>query len=430
MSINKLLFAGIMSVGLLASCAGDETAVTQGTGEPATIKLTLSTGSATTKAGGASGTSLPTTETSGSGETYLNRACVALFDGDTHTSSSTTSNVVTIEDINSPSVSSASPNTITTTTNAKYMLVVANAPSGYFKGITTLYAFLTKAADLGYTISAGGNSTYTKSSYSTLSDGVNNQLTTALPMYSAIQSLNSGNALTANTAYTASAQLIRMVARVAITNITTSFETSGAYSSAVFVPTEIFMYNANTTYNWDNTMPSTASLQTGESTNTSSALSALTDYSYLSSGVLSLAGAAPTTVSATATELVYLQDGLTTSTTINPYFFYVFPNSSSSALSTTNATKIVIKGNWTFGGTTTTMYYPILINHAQTGTSFSNTQTGTDTQIAANTRYSIKATIKSIGVITPSSNIDPASVSLSVTVIPWTDASGQTVVFN
>jgi hypothetical protein len=421
MSINKLVFAGIMSVGLLASCAGNENAVTQESSEPAVIRLTLSTSSATTKAGGSTGTTIPSTDgstaNSSTGEAKLNRVCVGIFDGNVNASK-----VVTIQDVSSPTT--ATPNTVNTTTAAKYIAVVANAPSGYFKGITTLSGFMTKVADLGYTTSADGNTAYA------IAGGVNSQLTTGLPMYCAVQQLNGGTTLAANSTTTASATLLRMVARIALTNITTSFETSGAYSGAVFVPKEIFMYNANTTYDWDNTMPSAASLQTGESTDASNALlSTLTSYSYLSSGVLSLTGVAPTTAySGTATELVYLKDPLTSSTTDNPYFFYVFPNSSSSASSTTTATKIVIKGNWTFGGTTTTMYYPILINHAQTGTTITGTP-GTDTQIAANTRYGIKAVIRSIGVTSPASNIDPASVSLSVSVSSWTDAS-QTVVFN
>ena len=413
-----------MSVGLLASCAGDENTVTQGTGEPATIKLTLSTGSATTKTGGASGTALPTGDGtldsstgSSADESKINRISVGLFDG--------SNNTVSVQEIENPSTSSA--NSITTTTLATQILVVANAPKGWFSGVTTLSEFQTKqAAILGYTTSTDGNTAYT------IASGINSQTATAMPMAGAVQPVT----LSSTAANLVAAPLTRFVARIAITNITTSFENAGAYAGATFVPKEIFVYNANTTYNWNNTMPTIASLQSGESTDASNVLfSTLTSYSYLSSGVLSLTGVAPTTpYSNTATELVYLKDPLTSSTTDNPYFFYVFPNTSSDA--TTNiakATKLVIKGDWTpSGGTKTTMYYPIIINHGQAGTTFngnSTTATGTDTQVAANTRYSMKAIIKSIGVTTPGANIDPASVSLSVTVIGWT-SSGQTVVFN
>jgi hypothetical protein len=74
------------------------------------------------------------------------------------------------------------------------------------------------------------------------------------------------------------------------------------------------------------------------------------------------------------------------------------------------------------------MYYPILINHAQTGTTITGTP-GTDTQVAPNTRYAMKAVIRSIGVASPASNIDPASIALTISVSSWADA-GQTTVFN
>jgi hypothetical protein len=50
MRINRLLIAGIVSVGLLTSCANNEESG-GGTSSPAIVKLTLSTGS-TTKTGG------------------------------------------------------------------------------------------------------------------------------------------------------------------------------------------------------------------------------------------------------------------------------------------------------------------------------------------------------------------------------------------
>jgi hypothetical protein len=341
---------------------------------------------------------------------------VVTFDGNTGAGK-----VVTTQELPSPSTSGT--NTVNTTTAAKYIAVVANAPTGYFSGLTTLSAFMAKVADLGYTTSSDGNTAYA------VATGVNSQTITALPMYSAVQIIGTGT-LGANSTTNVTSTLIRMVSRISLTNITTSFENSGAYAGATFVPKEVFIYNGNTTYDWDNTMPLTPSFQSGESTDASCVINAtLPSYAYLSSGVATMTGTALTTsYSSTATELAYLKDGSNTTGSDNPYYFYVFPNTSSSAGATTNATKIVIKGLWTFNSVTSTMYYPILINHAQTGTTITGTP-GTDTQVAPNTRYAMKAVIRSIGVASPASNIDPASIALTISVSAWADA-GQTTVFN
>jgi hypothetical protein len=407
MRINRLLIAGIVSIGLLASCASESTAP-ESSG-PATIKLTLSAGA--TRTGGSTGTAVPTGDgtiaNSSSDEAKLNRVSVVTFDGN-----SPTSKVVTIQEITSPS----GTNTITTTTAAKYIAVFANAPTNYFSGKTTLLDVTTKATDLGYTTSSDGN---TANAVAT----VNSQTVTALPMSSTAQLIGTGT-LAANSSTAVTANLVRMVSRISMTSIATSFENAGAYAGASFVPKEIFIYNGNTTDNWDNTMPSPASFQSGESTDGTGTNPSLTNYSYLSSGSISLSSAALSPAfSSTATELSYLK------TTANPSYFYVFPNTSSSATSTATATKIVIKGLWTFGASVNVpMYYPILINHAQTGTSFVGTP-GTDTQVAPNTRYAMSVVIRSIGVSSPASNIDPASVNLTLTVQNWGDL-GQTTVVN
>jgi len=410
MSINKLLIAGIVSVGLLESCAGDETAVTQSTGEPATIKLTLSTGSATTKTGGASGTSLPIGDGTLTGsladEAHINRICVGLFDG-----ASGTGKTVSIQEIENPSTSAT--NSVTTTTSATQIMVVANAPKGYFSGVTTLSEFQTKqAAILGYTTSADGNTAYTTAS------GANSQVTTAMPMASAVQSVTLSS--TASTVVTT--PLGRLVSRVAITHIETNFSSTGAYAGAVFTPTEVFMLNANTTYNWNGSMPSSTSIQNGESTGRSGAGStyktdSLSSYSYLSSGYVGTL-----TPTGTAPQQTYFDNAT------KPYFFYVFPNA------TASSTRLVIKGWWNFNGKTQVMYYPIIINHAQSGTDFGGSATlpngTTDSQIAANTRYALSATILSIGVLNPAQTIDPANISLTVTVNAWATPAAQNVVFN
>jgi hypothetical protein len=436
MRINRLLIAGIVSVGLLTSCANNEES-DGGTSSPAIVKLTLSTGS-TTKTGGGStftttgnaSTSTPTgtgtLASSGTDEAKINHICVGLFKTD-----GTTVSIQEV-DLSSSSVSTSSntagelSTSITTTTDAQDVVIAANVPANKFKGVATKAAFIQTAADLAYTTSADGLTSTPTS--------LNKQYTTALPMYGAATGINAAKGSTPSV----SIALTRMVSRVGIKAITTAFDASGAYSSATFVPTEVFMYNANTSCNWDGSF--TPSVQTGESTTTpassSSAItsannSSLTNYAYLSSGYLDFSSITPNTATTSTlnSSTVYATSYLTSSNT--PIFFYVFPNNN------TAPTKLVIKGIWHFNGTYEIVYYPIIINHAQTGTTFTNGGTSsssiatgsTDSYVATNTRYALTATIKAKGSSSPSTDITPATVSVTVSVTAWADTS-QDVIFN
>jgi hypothetical protein len=435
MRINRLLIAGIVSVGLLTSCANNEESG-GGTSSPAIVKLTLSTGSTTKTGGGTTytgstgnySTSTPagtgTLASSGTDEAKINHICVGLF--------KTGGTTVSIQevDLSSSSVSTSSntngeiSTSITTTTDAQDIVIVANVPANKFKGVATKTAFIQTAADLAYTTSADGLTSTPTS--------LNSQKTTALPMFGSQTAINSTNSSSVST----TVPLTRMVARVGVTAITTAFDASGAYSSATFVPTEVFMYNANTSCNWDGSF--TPSVQTGESTTTpassSTAItsannSSLTNYAYLSSGYLNFSSITPntTTPSTLNSSTVYATKYLKTTDT--PLFFYVFPNNA------TAATKLVIKGIWYFNGTYEIVYYPIVINHSQTGTSFNSgadggaVPAGTDSYVAYNTRYTLTAIIKGKGSSSPGVNITPANIAVKVNVNTWADTS-QDVIFN
>ncbi|HRN16692.1 MAG TPA: hypothetical protein PLF38_06540, partial [Xylanibacter oryzae] len=133
--------------------------------------------------------------------------------------------------------------------------------------------------------------------------------------------------------------------------------------------------------------------------------SSLNNYAYLSSGALTNTG--------TGSPVVYL-----TSTT--PYYFYVFPHSS------TSPTKLVIKGLFKTSSsdpTGTELYYPIIINDAAMS---SNSITDNDV-ITANHIYQLDVTLKGRGVADPSQSITPATATVNFTVSGWT-ANSQTVV--
>ena len=140
----------------------------------------------------------------------------------------------------------------------------------------------------------------------------------------------------------------------------------------------------------------------------------LADYSYLSTGIIS---------------------GFIDNTKENPilstnqYYFYVFPHTA------TTPTKLVIKGTWynSVAKTYEVVYYPIVINHSQTGTTITD-NTGnpftpvTDSQIDANMQYVLSAEIKAKGVSSPETNITPSAISVALKVTDWS-VTNQNVVF-
>ena len=341
---------------LLFSCAADNSAIPEnGSSKSAIVNISLSTGADTRSNG-----TLPTDNGSvvGSNEGALNHICVGLFDAN--------DKLVTLYEYNY----SGNEN-VPTRTDAVKMLVFANVPVGAFAGKYVLSDFYTMAQDLGYTTSSDGK---TKTGVTT----ANSQNKTSLPMMSDVQTLNWGSGTTLKPTVT----LNRVVARVALTNISYSF--SGSYSGCTFTPTEVFMYNAsNQLTNW-NTKAVSGSVS-GEN----------------------IAGNANT---------VYLGSGTISSfSSTSPYYFYVFPNSN-----TTEPTKLVIKGTFkTKSGTTYTTYYPIIVNSVSaTGNIISTITGGTgDSKISANTTYGLSATISGTGV----NSVSDALTSTSITVITSVD---------
>jgi len=112
-----------------------------------------------------------------------------------------------------------------------------------------------------------------------------------------------------------------------------------------------------------------------------------------------------------------------------PYYFYTFPNVDSS-----KPTKLIIKGLFDADGSGSTSapiarYYPITINKKQANTTISG-GAGTDKgSIAANTRYVLTAVIKGEGAADDKTDIDPATLQLTVTVADWALTVRQDVTF-
>lgn len=208
----------------------------------------------------------------------------------------------------------------------------------------------------------------------------------------------------------ASASLSRLVARVAITNIQTAFNPTGQYSAATFKIKKIFLHNAASTSTVGTGTPTTTTPVTGRVDGTNG----------------------------------YLQDALsdvdiTSSACTTSYWFYTFATPAGGVSSA--PTKLVIYGSFDADGAGATtaedVYYPVVVNKLQTGTTINDgndiTSAGSgkgDMTIARNTRYNITATIKGKGVSDPDTDINPAVISLSVTVANWDLTISQDVTFN
>ncbi|WP_300700143.1 hypothetical protein, partial [Bacteroides sp.] len=263
-------------------------------------------------------------------------------------------------------------------------IVVANAPANHFAGVTTKDAFIAKIIDL-------------------------TQTATALPMSGDIK-LNTSTTftLTAGATSNLTAEVSRLVARVAINSIKTAFEASGQYAKATFTAKKIFLHNANTKSNVDpGTTPVVSEPLSGKVDATNPGLQTA------------------------------LNQAITTAAHTTPYWFYTFAHNA------TTPTKLVIYGSFDADGagtaaTAKNVYYPVVVNKIQAGTIIKDggTTVGSatggkgDGTISRNSTYTITATIKGIGVDDPDDDINPAVLNLTVSVAGWALDISQDVTFN
>ena len=271
--------------------------------------------------------------------------------------------------------------TVKTTTQATQVSVVANP------GTTASLSF-------GSILNKGGLEAVKTDLASTTADvkQPKSQDRTKLPKYG-----NSSVDFSTNTSVDQPVDMYNLVGKIKLNPIVIDFGGT-AYEGAAFEPKEVFLYDANTTSTFGGIG---SDPQSGENTDKTGDY-AVTDpnsFYYLSSGVIS--------------------------GTTDTYTFYTFPNAS-----TTNPTKIVIKGAFTpKDGSPVLVYYPIVINRLQTGTTITKDGSTTpiaqadenDSKIVKSTSYDVTITIKGKGVDSPASNISPASAKITMNVKDWTD---------
>jgi len=288
------------------------------------------------------------------------------------------------------------------------VLVVCNAPTANaFAGVKTDGDFF-KAATYDIVSTCNGDAVS-----GTVPKTPDVQLTTSLPMFGkgVIATDGAGG-------FKADITVNHSVAKVSIGNISVAFDANGAYANATFTPQEIFLLNASQTayYNCDtntSTFVASSAFLTGENAPASSTLATA---AYIGTGATAISTTALSTAG--------------TATFAAKSYFYTNPNTN------TTPTKLIIKGSFVAysGATAQTCYYPVIINHAQTGTTSGGstfTPDVADSYVLAGKDYQISVTIKSIGNITnnPNTNITPASLAVTLTVSNFTPVT-QNVVFN
>jgi hypothetical protein len=415
MKLTYFFISGLAMTIMMSSCSSENDTVTTDNGLK-TISLNFSATNLKTRAIGNPADANGYIVGLDSKEARLSRLAVGIFNG-TATSSI---NEITLDNTKAADDSksyTASFNAQAASGNNVY--IVANAPVGNFSGKTSLSNFKATALDLGYTTSVDGNTNYT-------SGAVTKQVQTALPMNCTLSTLTAGSGADINKlVVTGGIAMKRLVARISINSIKINIPSTGMYANNTFTPTEVFVYNAATSINSDGTTLSTEPSNSGESTTPNGTwtpgataptmVDNLANYSYLSTGIIS--------------SFIDNSKGTPTLSTTNQYYFYVFPHTA------TTPTKLVIKGTW-YNSTANTyeiVYYPIVINHSQTGTTITD-NTGnpltpaTDSQIDANMQYVLSAEIKAKGVSSPATNITPSAISVALTVTDWS-VTNQNVVF-
>ena len=394
MKTYQVLLAGILSIGLLASCASDEKnepSPSKGTTKTLTISLN---GAGTRVSDITSDPGLATPNP----ESAINNAVIAITDG-------TTGNIksmqkATMGTSGGNTTASVSVSSINTSTDS--VLVAVNVPSNF------LYSGITKNTDFHKLTAGIDNALSSTSTFGTLGNAETGYY---LPMY------GSGTITSSGSNYAANVNVYHLVAKITLSSLKEAFDASGAFSGATFTPTEVFMFNVpeKLCYDYDTTpwlVTPTAWYQ-GESSKNGDG-----DYykEYLGTGVFSPA------LSALSTSAETFATGSTS------LFFYTIPNNGSIS----KDTRLIIKGTFkaNVSATGVPVYYPISINHGGTGTTGATiTNGGADKCVYPNRNYNLTVVIKGRGNDNVNDPVDPQSLAATLTVQPFT-AVTQTNTFN
>jgi hypothetical protein len=390
MKKNAILLAGTTlccALWSLTSCGSDEVDYTH---LPKDAKLSIALqGSSSEGETRASGTDFP------GNEGNLQRITVGVFFANGAT------NVIEELEAAKLTAGTTTPNILCAAGNGQTVVVVANAPASLFAGSSTKSDFIAKKVSLQQTVSSGNTW----------------QTADNLPM----SGENKVDIATGSTPTKANVSLSRLVARVSVSSIRTEFAPTGQYGNANFKLTDIYAYNVPTTSNVE----------------ANTTLFPQTD-NFI--GGMNDAG-----VPVTGSEyLVHsLSKGVASGTSANlingaRYWFYTFANQEGTQpldAMAPHPLKLVIKGEFDADGNGSkapvTVHYPVVINKAQPGTSFTggNNNNG-NSNVYRNAAYDVSVVIKGKGSDTPEEDVEQAYLEVSVSVAPWAINLSQEVIFD
>ncbi|BCS84455.1 hypothetical protein prwr041_03480 [Prevotella herbatica] len=379
--------ATIAMQGLFTSCSSDEPLGTEKQEGLQTLKINLKP--ADTRAAAYTDPASITPNP----EDKINSVTIGIFD-------KTTGNVKTIQD----AANAAAPEITTSQlADGDDILVAVNAPAGTFNGALTESDFEKKTLAINDALPVSGSVTVDPAK---------------LPMFGTGSiALKSGS----STAYEATVPVSHMVAKVTLTSLKVAFDPNGAYKDATFTPLEVFMYNVPEKLEFNPADAYTYIYADGSYYNGEVGKSSVKDYLGTGTDLASLSGKVlKGDVNATATN----------SWGTNLLYFYTMPNNSASP------TQLVIKGTFDPDGkgtNTGTVYYPVNINYNSDDGSPADLsgggKDGTAKHVYPNKNYVIAVIIKGKGADSPTTSLDPQTVTATISVNSFVDAT-QSNTFN
>lgn len=368
---STTIFMAITTLGVLSSCGSDET-TTGGDNNPRGY-LIVSVTPQNTISTRAAATTDPGTVT----ENTIANTVVAVVSGDGST----------LADIDGSKSYSGNGGNLTLpapgdTYDGLQVLVATNVPAEKFSSVTTKSQF--KAVVL----------TAQEALYGANNHNVAGQADSYhIPMYGegTVSTTNAERGL-----YRADVSVYHLVSKVTLKSLTVNFNSDQAVRNATFEPTEIFLANvpdqvflldASRVINTaTTTLPTPPNFLSGEQ-------SATGNPAYLSTGNL----------------------GSETSA-----IFYTTPNDKT-ADGEDGATFLVIKGNFTKDGTTTTGYYPVYLNYSTNDPSVVP-DGGTAKVLSPNINYVVNVTITGKPSDSPTKPVDDSEARVKAVAVNFTDA--------
>ncbi len=407
-------FLSLAAVALgFTSCSSEDVASGTNQGKMSSLTLTINTG----KSMGSRATDW-TTDPAGSDkkdtENKINRVAIGIF--------SNTGNVKTIVELtpgtagtNSLTQADANNATAKIVTSSLVgndeVLVAINAPSGKFTGCQSKSDFMAK----------------TETAAEALANSTDAQVETNIPMFGSASLTGSGSS------FTATVSVIHMIAKVSLTELKVDFKAGSAYADAQFTPKAVFLINVPNSFQFDNTTDAQGDYNNAW-------LSAGYEHGW-GTFATNYDPATPNTDAATtftgSTFAKYLTTSELTGKTLKgvaggsddtydkSVYFYTMPNGENGD----NATKLVIAGQFKATGVDKVVYYPLFLNATvnSAGTGYDPAVSGSDAKkVYPNKNYDCKVVIRNIGAVSPNTNLDPQTATISITVKDFVSATQHT----